>query len=94
MQLGPRGASSGACGSPDMAFVAVVAGASALAPAPTKADAHPTVKTNRPALVRSATTFDLLMFVIGLNSRRRTPDAQKCGPQLGNTVEAVWHGHR
>ena len=73
MQLGPRGASV----PPDMAFVAVVSGAGAPEPAPTKAAPQPIIKTNRPALARRANSSDLPMFVITPNSRRRTPDAQK-----------------
>ena len=61
--VGPLGAGGGAGVSPDIAFVAVVSGASALAPAPTTAAPHPTIKTNRLALARSA-AFDLPMFLI------------------------------
>jgi hypothetical protein len=61
MQLGPSGAKWAAPGaSPDIAFVS---GVRALAPAPTTAAPHPTIKTNRPALARSV-AFDLQMFVI------------------------------
>ena len=66
LPLGPPGLLGGAGASLDIAFVAVVSGASALAPAPTTAAPHPTIKTNRLALARSA-AFDLPMFLILLN---------------------------
>jgi hypothetical protein len=62
----------------NIAFVAVVSGASALAPAPTAP--QPTIKTNRPALARRATS-DLRMLVITFNCRRWTPDAHKRSTQ-------------
>ena len=58
MQLGPLGAS-----------VADVPGVGALCSTAPRAAPHPTIKTNRPALARSATS-DLPMFVITLNCRR------------------------
>ena len=73
--VGPPGAGGGAGVSPDIAFVAVLAGASVLAPAPTTAAPNPTITTNRTALARLA-TLELPTFVITLNFRRRTPDAQ------------------
>ena len=63
LPLGPPGLLGGAGASLDIAFVAVVSGASALAPAPTTAAPHPTIRTNRPALARS-TTSDLPAFFI------------------------------
>jgi hypothetical protein len=58
MQLGPLGAS-----------VADVPGGGALCSTLPRAAPHPTIKTNRPALARSATS-DLPMFVITSNCRR------------------------
>ena len=51
------------------ASVADVPGVGALCSTPPRAAPHPTIKTNRPALARSATS-DLPMFVITLNCRR------------------------
>jgi hypothetical protein len=61
--VGPPGAGGGAGVSPDIAFVAVVSGASAIAPAPTTTAPHPTITTNKAAQARSATS-DLPTFVI------------------------------
>ncbi len=61
--VGPPGAGGGAGVSPDIAFVAVLSGASALAPAPTTAAPHPTITTNKAAQARSAIS-DLPTFVI------------------------------
>jgi hypothetical protein len=58
MQLGPLGAS-----------VADVPGVGAPCSTPPRAAPHPTIKTNRPALARSATS-DLPIFVITSNCRR------------------------
>jgi hypothetical protein len=63
LPVGPPGLLGGAGASLDIAFVAVVSGASALDPAPTTAAPHPTIRTNRPALARS-TTSDLPAFFI------------------------------
>jgi hypothetical protein len=91
MQLGPLGASSDAGALlENIAFVAVVSGASALAPAPTAP--QPTIKTNRPALARRATS-DLRMLVITFNCRRRTPDAHKRSTQARRrTPIGRWSG--
>ena len=79
MQLGPLGASSEAGALPEnIAFVAVLSVASAFAPAPTAP--QPTIKTNKPALARSATS-DLPMLVITSNCKRRTSDAHKRSAQ-------------
>jgi hypothetical protein len=51
------------------ASVADVPGVGAFCSTPPRAAPHPTIKTNRPALTRSATS-DLPMFVITLNCRR------------------------
>jgi hypothetical protein len=51
------------------ASVADVPGVGAFCSTPPRAAPHPTIKTNRPALARSATS-DLPMFVITLNCRR------------------------
>jgi hypothetical protein len=51
------------------ASVADVPGVGALCSTPPRAAPDPTIKTNRPALTRSATS-DLPMFVITLNCRR------------------------
>ena len=51
------------------ASVADVPGVGALCSTPPRAAPHPTIKTNRPALARSATS-DLPMFVITSNCRR------------------------
>jgi hypothetical protein len=80
LPVGPPGLVGGAGAWLDIAFVAVVSGASALAPAPTTAAPHPTIKTNRPALARSA-TCDLPTFVIIVKCRRRAPDAHKRSTQ-------------
>lgn len=61
--VGPPGAGGGAGAWLDIAFVAVVSGASALAPAPTTAAPHPTITTNKAAQARSAIS-DLPTFVI------------------------------
>ena len=51
------------------ASVADVPGVGALCSTPPRAAPHPTIKTNRPALARTATS-DLPRFVITLNCRR------------------------
>jgi hypothetical protein len=51
------------------ASVADVPGVGALCSTPPRAAPHPTIKTNRPALARSATS-DLPMFVMTSNCRR------------------------
>jgi hypothetical protein len=61
--VGPLGAGGGASVSLGIAVVADVPGVGALCSTPTTAAPHPTIKTNRPALARSA-AFDLPMFVI------------------------------
>jgi len=79
MQLGPLGARTDAGASPEnIGIVAVVSGASSLAPTPTAP--QPTIKTDRPAPRRSATS-DLPMLVIALNCRRRTADAHEQSAQ-------------
>jgi hypothetical protein len=63
LPLGPPRLPGGTGASLDIAFVAVLSGAGALAPAPTTAAPHPTITTNSPAHARSATS-DLPTFVI------------------------------
>jgi hypothetical protein len=81
MQLGPLGAS-----------VADVPGVGALCSTPPRAAPHPTIKTNRPALARSATS-DLPMFVITLNCRRRSAFSARCRLRF-RTVPPVLVGVR
>jgi hypothetical protein len=77
--VGPPGAGGGAGAALDIAFVAVVSGVDALAPAPTTAAPHPTITTNRPALARSATdlpTF-LITRTVGAGRLMRTTEARR-----------------
>ncbi len=61
-----------------IAPVADVPGVGPRCATPPRAAPHATVKTNRPALTRSA-TFDLPIFVITVNSKHRTSEAQRIG---------------
>ena len=77
--VGPPGAGGGAGAALDIAFVAVVSGVGALAPAPTTVAPHPIITMNTPALTRSATdlpTF-LITSTVGAGRLMRRTEARR-----------------